>query len=83
MPAGYRPFHSSDANLLISLPPQFVHVRGQGGLTTLVELVNEELRADRPGRDVILVRPLEVVLDRSASLDQRTCGAPGLLRARR
>ncbi len=42
MMAGHCSFGSPDASLLVSLLPQFVHVRGERRLATLVQLVREE-----------------------------------------
>lgn len=39
---GYCAFASSDADLLVSLLPQLVHVRGEKRLSALVRMVNEE-----------------------------------------
>lgn len=80
MLVGHCAFGSNDADLLVSLLPQLVHVRGQGRLTTLVELVNEESRADRPGRDVILGRLLEVLLIEALRSTTGPAAPPGLLR---
>lgn len=62
MLVGYCVFASPDAHLLVSLLPQFVHVRGEPRLSTLVEFVREEARQRRPAREVILARLLEVLL---------------------
>ena len=62
MMAGHCSFGSPDASLLVSLLPQFVHVRGEQRLATLVQLVREESRAQRPAREVVLSRLLEVLL---------------------
>ena len=80
MLVGHCAFGSDDANLLVSLLPQLVHVRGQGRLTTLVELVNEESRCDRPGRDVVLARLLEVLLIEALRSTAGPAACPGLLR---
>jgi hypothetical protein len=48
MVAGHCSFGSPDASLLVSLLPQFVHVRGEQRLATLVQLVREETREQRP-----------------------------------
>jgi AraC-like DNA-binding protein len=80
MLVGHFTFGSDDANLLVPLLPQFVHVRGQGRLTTLVELVNDETRASRPGRDVILARLLEVLLIEALRSSTGPAAPPGLLR---
>ena len=80
MLVGHCAFGSDDARLLVSLLPQLVHVRGPGRLTTLVELVNEECRADRPGRDVVLARLLEVLLIEALRSTAGPAAPPGLLR---
>lgn len=77
---GHCAFGSDDAELLVSLLPQLVHVRGQGRLTTLVELVNEEWHGDRPGRDVVVARLLEVLLIEALRSTAGPAAPPGLLR---
>ncbi len=76
---GYFMFDSPDAALLVSLLPRLVHVRGEGRLSTLTELVGEETRAQRAGRDLVLSRLVEVLLIEAlrASADD---ASPGLLR---
>ena len=80
MLVGHCAFGSDDADLLVSLLPRLVHVRGQGRLTTLVELVNEETRGDRPGRDVVLCRLLEILLIEALRSTTDPAPPPGLLR---
>jgi AraC-like DNA-binding protein len=80
MLVGHCAFVANDAKLLVSLLPQLVHVRGQGRLTTLVEQVNDETRADRPGRDVVLTRLLEVLLIETLRSSAGPTASPGLLR---
>ena len=80
MLVGHCAFGSADAGLLVSLLPQLVHVRGQGRLTALVELVGGESRADRPGRDVVVARLLEVLLIEALRSTARPAASPGLLR---
>ena len=58
---GHCAFGAPDAALLVSLLPQLVHVRGEGRLATLVQLVRDESRARRAGRELILERLLEVL----------------------
>lgn len=77
---GHCVFGSNDADLLVSLLPELVHVREDRRLMTLVELVNDETRADRPGRDVILARLLEVLLIEALRSTTSPKSAPGLLR---
>ena len=80
MLVGHCAFGSDDADLLVSLLPKLVHVRGQGRLTTLVELVNEESRGDRPGRDGVVARLLEVLLIEALRSTAGPAAPPGLLR---
>jgi AraC-like DNA-binding protein len=58
---GHCEFSSPNAQLLVSLLPQRVHVRGEKRLSTLLQLLIDESRTQRPGRDVILARLLEVL----------------------
>jgi AraC-like DNA-binding protein len=80
MLVGYCVFGSQDAALLVPLLPQLVHVRGEKRLATLVQLVVEESREDRPARDVILSRLLEVLLIEALRSSAGTAASPGLLR---
>lgn len=81
MLVGHCAFASHDARLLVSLLPQLVHVRGDARLTALVELVNGETRARRPGRDAVLARLLEVLLiEALRSGAEAPAAGPGLLR---
>ena len=77
---GYCAFGSNEAALLVSLLPDLVVVRGERRLTTLVELLSEEARASRPGRDVVLARLLEVLLIEAFRATTGPTAAPGLLR---
>ncbi|MDY7544652.1 AraC family transcriptional regulator [Glaciimonas sp. CA11.2] len=77
---GHCAFGSPDAALLVSLLPQLVHVRGEKRLATIVQLVSDESRAQRPGRDVILTRLLEVLLIEALRSTAGTAASPGLLR---
>lgn len=80
MLVGYCVFASPDAALLVSLLPQLVHVRGEGRLSTLVELVRDEARERRPARDVVLARLLEVLFIEALRSTAGTAASPGLLR---
>ncbi len=77
---GYCAFASPDADLLVSLLPQLVHVRGEKRLSALVRMVNEESRALRPAREVILARLLEILLIEALRSTTMSTGSPGLLR---
>lgn len=80
MLVGYCVFGSTDAALLVSLLPQLVHVRGETRLATLVRLVDEEARALRPARDVVLARLLEVLLIEALRSARGAATSPGLVR---
>lgn len=80
MLVGHCAFGSPDAALLVSLLPRLVHVRGEKRLATLVQLVGEESREQRPARDVVLARLLEVLLIEALRSTADTAASPGLLR---
>jgi AraC-like DNA-binding protein len=76
---GYFVFDSPDAALLVSLLPALMHVRGVERLSTLVRLVAAEAGEQRPGRDLVLARLVELLLIESL----RSSGddaPPGLVR---
>lgn len=80
MMIGYCAFGSHDASLLVSLLPGLVVVRGEQRLTTLVTLLSQEARSERPGRDAVLARLLEVLLIEAFRSTTSRGPAPGLLR---
>lgn len=75
--AGRCAFGAPDAAMLVSLLPKSVLVRGDRRLSTLVDLMRDEARADRPAREVVLARLLEVLFI-EALRSARTQAAPGL-----
>ena len=77
---GHCAFGSADALLLISLLPKLVHVCREKRLAPLVQLVGDESRALRPGRDVVLARLLEVLLIEALRSMTGTEPPPGLVR---
>lgn len=77
---GYFVFDSPDADLLVSLLPALVHVRGAERLAALVRLVGAETSAQRPGRDLVLSRLAEVMLVEALRSTQGENAPPGLLR---
>lgn len=77
---GHCAFGSPDAALLVSLLPEFVHVRGESRLATLVQLVGDESCARRPARDIVLARLLEVLLIEALRTTTGAAASPGLLR---
>jgi AraC-like DNA-binding protein len=80
MMVGHCSFDSPDASLLVSLLPRVVHVRGEQRLATLVQLVREESAGQRPAREVVLSRLLEVLLIEALRSNPGTSASPGLVR---
>lgn len=80
MLVGHCGFDSPDAALLVSLLPQLLHVRGERRLALLVKLVGEESRAQRPAREVVLARLLEVLLIEALRFTSGTTASSGLVR---
>jgi AraC-like DNA-binding protein len=77
---GWFEFESPDSGLLVSLLPPMVHLRGAERLSTLVQLVNEETKNERPGRELVLARLVEVLLIEAMRAAPGENAPPGLLR---
>lgn len=77
--AGLCAFGAPDAALLVSLLPELALVRGDHRLAILVKLVRDESRAQRPAREVVLARLLEVLFI-EALRSVQTGASPGLVR---
>lgn len=75
---GHCSFGTPDAALLVSLLPQVVLVRDQPRLAVLMQLINEETRARRAARELVLQRLLEVLLIEALRGGTATTAAPGL-----
>lgn len=79
MVVGHCDFASPDVALLVSLLPRFVHIRGEHRLGMLVKLVGDESRAQRPAREEVLSRLLEVLLIEVLRCTTGTSASPGLV----
>lgn len=77
---GHCVFRSPDAALLVSLLPRLVHVRRESRLTALVELLRDESRTQRPARDVVMARLLEVLLIEALRSTEGSAVSQGLVR---
>ena len=77
---GYFVYDSPDAELLVSLLPALVHVRGLQRLSVLVQLIGEESRERRSGRELVLTRLVEVLLIEALRATPGESTPPGLLR---
>ena len=73
-------FDSADAEWLLSLLPPLVHIRGVERLSVLVQLVGDEASHQRPGRELVLSRLVEVLLVESLRSASSSDAPAGLLR---
>jgi AraC-like DNA-binding protein len=77
---GYFDFGSPDAGLLVSLLPVLLHVRGIERFRVLVQLVDDEVRQQRPGRELVLSRLVELLLIEALRSTPGDDAPAGLLR---
>jgi AraC-like DNA-binding protein len=77
---GYFVFDTPDPDLLVSLLPALVHVRGVERLSTLVRLVGDESLERRAGRELVLTRLVELLLIEALRSTPGDDAPPGLLR---
>jgi AraC-like DNA-binding protein len=77
---GYFVLGSPDAALIVLLLPQLVHVRGERRLTVMVQLLGDESREQRSGRDLVLTRLAEVLLVEALRSTTGATASQGLLR---
>ena len=77
---GHCSFGSPDAELLVSLLPQIVVARREPRLAMLIQLIGEETLSQRPARDLVLERLLEVMLIEALRSGSDAASAPGLAR---
>ena len=80
MRIGHCSFGSPDAALLVPLLPEVVIVRDEPRLATLMQLVGEETRGQRPARELVLERLLEVLLIEALRSGTQATASPGLSR---
>jgi len=80
MLGGYFVFDSPDAALLVSLLPAMIHVRDAEHLAVLVRLVGKESAAQRPGRNLVLTRLVEILLIEALRSTPGDAAPAGLLR---
>jgi AraC-like DNA-binding protein len=80
MLVGGLEFGSPDASLLVSLLPRLVHIRGEKQFATIVQLIRNEAREDKPARAMILSRLLEVLLIEALRSVSGAAASTGLLR---
>ena len=69
-----------DAALLVALLPRLIHVRGQQRLSMLVQLIRSEAQDNRPAREMVLERLLQVLLIEALRSASDNMASPGLVR---
>lgn len=80
MQVGLCSFASPDAALLVSLLPSMVIARGEPRLAQVLALVGDEIRAARPGRELVLERLLEVLLIEALRCGNDAASMPSVAR---
>lgn len=80
MLGGYFAFDSPDAALLVSLLPALLHIQGIERLKLWVQMVREESLEQRPGRELVLGRLIEILLVEALRSTSGHDATPGLLR---
>lgn len=80
MRVGHCRFGSADAALLVQLLPRVILMRDVSRLALLMQLVDEETRAGRPARELVLERLLEVLLIEALRSESVAATAPGIVR---
>lgn len=77
---GWFTFAAPDADLMVALLPQLIHLRGVPRLTQLVHMLGEEAARDDAGRNLILARLVEILLIEALRAAPTKAATPGLLR---
>lgn len=80
MLGGWFEFDSPNSQLLVSLLPTLVHLRGAERLQMLVKLIGDESGAHRAGRDLLLTRLVEALLIEALRAEPADDAPRGLLR---
>ncbi|MGN6691564.1 MAG: AraC family transcriptional regulator [Sphingopyxis sp.] len=80
MLGGYFMFASPDAGLLVAQLPAMIHLRGATRLAALVQMVRDETGDERPGRDLVVGRLVEILLIEALRAVGGDEAPPGLLR---
>jgi AraC-like DNA-binding protein len=77
---GFCKSGSANTALLLSLLPTQIHVRGDPRLSALVQLVIDEAQVQRPAREFVLEKLLELLFVEALRSSKSAVSAPGLLR---
>ncbi|EMA4137645.1 AraC family transcriptional regulator [Cronobacter turicensis] len=80
MNVGHCEFDTPDKALIVALLPSEILIQGQRRFITLFELLLDESRARRPGRDVVMTHLLQLLLVESLRSDPALSKTAGILR---
>ncbi|EOU9603432.1 cupin domain-containing protein [Cronobacter dublinensis] len=80
MNVGHCEFDTPDKALIIALLPNEILIKGQRRFITLFELLLDESRTRRPGRDVVMTHLLQLLLVESLRSDPELAKTAGILR---
>ncbi|WP_039054985.1 AraC family transcriptional regulator [Enterobacter sp. Bisph1] len=80
MLVGHCEFDTPDKQLIVSLLPNEILIKGQRRFITLLELLREESRARRPGREVVLLQLLQLLLVESLRSHYDLAKTAGILK---
>lgn len=80
MSVGHCEFDTPDKQLIVSLLPNEILIKGQRRFATLLELLLDESRARRPGRDGVLMRLLQLLLVESLRSNDDLPKTAGILK---
>lgn len=77
---GWFTFAAPDADLLVTLLPRMIRLKGVPRLAQLVHMLGEEAARNEAGRELILTRLVEILLIEALRAAPAETAAPGLLR---
>ncbi|EPD3810707.1 cupin domain-containing protein [Cronobacter dublinensis] len=80
MNVGHCEFDTPDKALIVALLPNEILIKGQRRFITLFELLLDESRTRRPGRDVVMTHLLQLLLVESLRSDPELAKTAGILR---
>lgn len=79
MNVGHCEFDTPDKQLIVALLPNEILIKGQRRFVTLLELLLDESQARRPGREVVLMRLLQLLLVESLRTHHDLSKTAGIL----
>ncbi|WP_318386602.1 AraC family transcriptional regulator [Enterobacter sp.] len=80
MNVGHCEFDTPDKQLIVALLPNEILIKGQRRFVTLFELLLDESRTRRPGRDAVLMHLLQLLLVEALRSDPELSNTAGILK---